>query len=88
MGAPAVGAHGVDEQEEDFKYYVAELFVTNTLTGPVAVSALGRVGNMWKGQTHIHRDLMRQLMKYRACPKPYWCLVPFSQQTERNIWMT
>ena len=29
MAAPAVGAHGVDgDEEEDFKYYGAELFVT------------------------------------------------------------
>ena len=68
MAAPDVGAHGDDdEQEEDFKYYVAELFVTNTLTGPVTqqlyaradraraqeVSALGRVGNSGKAKTNI-----------------------------------
>ena len=67
MVAPAVGAHGVDEHEEDFKYYVAELFVTNTLTGPVAqhvyarairaraqgVSALGRVGNSGDAEIFI-----------------------------------
>ena len=67
MAAPAVGAHGVDAEEEDFKYYVAELFVTNTLTGHVTqklyakadraraarVSELGRVGNRGKAnQTH------------------------------------
>ena len=64
VGAPAVGAHCVDEEEEGFKYYVAGLLVTNTIIGPVAqklyakadraraegVSELGRAGNRGKAK--------------------------------------
>ena len=50
----------MDEQEEDFKYYVAELFVTNTLTGPVTVSEIGRIGKRGKAKTTMHRDLVRK----------------------------
>jgi len=60
------GAHGVDEHEEDFRDYVAELFITNTLTGAATkqlyaradttraqgVSALSRVGNSGKAKTY------------------------------------
>ena len=63
-GLVVVGAHGVDEEDEDFTDYVAELLVKNTLTGPVAqklyakadrarakrVSELGRVGTCGKAK--------------------------------------
>jgi len=80
-----------DDEDGDFKDFVAELFVCNTVTGPVTqklyrkagragaegVSELGKVGNSGKAVGNIHRDLMRKLMKGCTFPEPYWCLVPF-----------
>jgi hypothetical protein len=90
---PPVGgpAQDDDDGDGDFKDFVAELFVTNTVTGPVTqklyrkagragadgVSELGKVGNSGKAPGNIHRDLMRKLMKGCSFPEPYWCLVPF-----------
>ena len=87
----------MDDEDEDhdddayFKDFVAELFVTSTVTGRVTqklyrkagragadgVSELGKVGNSGKAPGNIHRDLMRKLMKGCSFPEPYWCLVPF-----------
>ncbi len=94
MVAPVVGAHGADEEEEGFKYYVVDMFVANTLIGLVAqklyakadragaegVSELVRVGKRGKAKKHMHRDLMRKLMKCCTFIELYWCLVLFSQQ--------
>jgi hypothetical protein len=80
-----------DDEDGDFKDFVAELFVCNTVTGPVTqklyrkagragaegVPELGKVGNSGKAVGNIHRDLMRKLMKGCTFPEPYWCLVPF-----------
>ncbi len=91
--APAPGPVHVDDDEsdEDFRDFIAELFITNSISGPVTqkiyhkaarakaegVSDLARIGNSGKAWKHIHRDLMRKLMKGCTFPEPYWCLVPF-----------
>jgi len=90
--APVHGAPQVDDEEDDdLRDYVAELFVTNTLTGPVAqkifykadragaggVSDLAKVGKSGQAKKNIHRDLMRKLMRGCTFPEPYFCSVPF-----------
>ena len=64
MVALVVGAHGVDEREEDFRDYVVEFDITSALTGLATkqlyawydttraqgVSALARVGNSGKAK--------------------------------------
>ena len=100
-GLVVVGAHGVDEEDEDFTDYVAEFCVTNAMTGLVTqksfakadqarakrVSELGGVGNRGKAKTNIHRDLMRKLMKGCTFFESY-CRVPCSQQRGRRRGIT
>ncbi len=77
--APAPGPVHVDDDEsdEDFRGFLAELFITNSISGPVTqkiyhkaanakaegVSDLARVGNSGKAWKNIHKDLMRKLMR-------------------------
>jgi hypothetical protein len=84
---PPIGVPAQDDDDDDdgdFKDFVAELLVTNTVTGPVTqkfyrkadragaagVAELGKVGNNGKTTGNIHRDLMRKLMKGCTFPEP------------------
>jgi hypothetical protein len=88
-----------DESDEGFRDFIAELFIANSISGPVTqkiyhkaatakaegVSDLARVGNPGKAWKNIYRDLMRRLMKVCTNPEPYWCLAPVvNKQTGAN----